>query len=63
MYLESRECVHVCVGRRFKVGGIARLEIKGMEITDQIMRNLIKLAKDFETYLENIRYHQREENV
>lgn len=50
-YLESRECVHV-IGK-FRVGGIVRLEIKGIEIIGQIMRNLIKLAKDFGEYLEN----------
>lgn len=38
---------------RFRVGGLARLEIKGIEIIGQILRNLIKLAKDFGAYLEN----------
>ena len=35
-------------GKRVSVGGIARLEITGL-----ILRNLIKLAKDFGPYLES----------
>lgn len=46
------------MGRRFRRGGLTRLEIVGVEIMDQIMENLIGLAKDFETVIwRAIRYH------